>query len=46
MRILLATDGSAHGEVAVEAIAHAHYPAGSQVRVISVVEPRNSRQRP
>jgi nucleotide-binding universal stress UspA family protein len=39
MRILLATDGSGHGEAAVNAVAHRHYPAGSEVRVISVVEP-------
>ena len=40
MRILLATDGSGHSEAAVEEIAHWHYPAGSEVRIISVVELR------
>jgi len=38
MRILLATDGSEHGEAAVDEIAHWNYPADSEVRVISVVE--------
>lgn len=40
MKILLATDGSGHGGAAVDAIANGHYPADTQVRVISVVEPR------
>jgi nucleotide-binding universal stress UspA family protein len=39
MRILLATDGSGHGDAAVEAIADCHYPPNTEVRVISVVEP-------
>jgi nucleotide-binding universal stress UspA family protein len=39
MRILLATDGSGHSEAAVDEIAHRHYPADSEVRVISVVAP-------
>jgi len=39
MRILLATDGSGHSEAAVDEIAHRHYPADSEVRIISVVEP-------
>jgi len=40
MRILLATDGSGHSEAAVEEIAQWHYPADSEVRIISVVELR------
>ena len=39
MKILLATDGSEHSETAVDEIAQRPFPAGSQVRVISVVEP-------
>ena len=39
MRILLATDGSGHSEAAVDEIANRQYPAGAEVRVISVVEP-------
>ena len=39
MRILLAIDGSEHSEAAVDEIARRHYPADSEVRVISVVEP-------
>jgi nucleotide-binding universal stress UspA family protein len=38
-KILLATDGSGHGDAAVDAIAHWQYPPDSEVRVISVVEP-------
>lgn len=38
-RILLATDGSGHSEAAVDEIARQRCPAGSEVRVISVVEP-------
>lgn len=39
MRILVAIDGSEHSEAAVDEVAQWHYPAGSEVRVISVVEP-------
>ena len=39
VRILVAIDGSEHSEAAVDEIAHCHYPADSEVRVISVVEP-------
>ena len=39
MRILLATDGSGHSEAAVHEIARQRWPADSEVRVISVVEP-------
>ena len=39
MRILLAIDGSEHSEAAVDEIARQHFPADSEVRVISVVEP-------
>ena len=42
MRILLATDGSEYSEAAVDEIAHWHYPADSEVRVISVVKPQHS----
>ncbi len=39
MKILLATDGSEHSEAAVDEIAQRPFPMGSQVRVISVVDP-------
>jgi nucleotide-binding universal stress UspA family protein len=39
MKILLATDGSGHGDAAVDAIARWRYAADSDVRIISVVEP-------
>lgn len=39
MKILLATDGSPCSEAAVEEVARRPWPADSQVRVISVVEP-------
>ena len=39
LKILLPIDGSEHSHAAVDAIARQHYPAGSEVRVISVVEP-------
>jgi nucleotide-binding universal stress UspA family protein len=39
MRILLAIDGSEQSEAAVDEIARQHFPAASEVRVISVVEP-------
>lgn len=38
MRVLLATDGSEHSERAVDEIAGQHFPADSEVRVISVLE--------
>ncbi len=38
MKILLAIDGSAHSAPAVHEITRQHLPAGSEVRVISVVE--------
>ena len=39
MRILLAIDGSEQSESAVDEIARQHFPADTEVRVISVVEP-------
>ena len=39
LKILLAIDGSEHSHAAVDATAQQHYPAGSEVRVISVVQP-------
>jgi nucleotide-binding universal stress UspA family protein len=39
MKILLATDGSPCSERAVEEVARRPWPADSQVRVVSVVEP-------
>lgn len=39
MRILLAIDGSGHSEAAVDAIARQQFPAGSEVRIISVAAP-------
>lgn len=39
LRILLAVDGSGHSEAAVDEIARRQFPADSEVRVISVVEP-------
>ena len=39
LRILLAIDGSEQSDAAVDAIARQHYPADSEVRVISVVAP-------
>ena len=38
MRVLLAIDGSEHTEAVVDEIARQHFPAESEVRVISVVE--------
>lgn len=43
MRILLAIDGSDHSEAAVDEVAHWQYPADSELRVISVVEPLSFR---
>ena len=39
MRILVAIDGSEHSEAVVDEVAHRHFPADSEVRVVSVVEP-------
>ena len=39
MRILLATDGSACSQVAVEEIARRPWPEESEVRIVAVVEP-------
>ena len=39
MRILVAIDGSEHSEAAVDEIARCHYPADSEVRVVSVINP-------
>ena len=39
MKILLATNGSEGSEVAVEEVAERMWPAGSIVRVVSVVGP-------
>lgn len=38
MKILLAVDGSPHGDAAVEEVARRPWPAGSEVRVVSVAE--------
>ena len=38
MKILVAIDGSGHSEAVVDEIARRHFPADSEVRVISVVE--------
>jgi hypothetical protein len=45
MRILLAIDGSEQSEAAVDEIARQHFPADSEVQVISVVEPPSSQKR-
>lgn len=42
MRILVAIDGSENSEAAVDEIVQGHFPADSEVRVISVVEPAYS----
>ena len=39
MRILLATDGSAHSQAAVDEIVRRPWPPGSVVRVLSVFQP-------
>lgn len=39
MKILLAVDGSAFGEEAAREVARRPWPAGSELKVISVVEP-------
>ena len=38
MKILLAVDGSAHSDAAVNEVAARPWPEGSEVRVISVIE--------
>ena len=38
MKILLAVDGSAHSDAAVDEVARRPWPAGSEVRIISVAE--------
>lgn len=38
LRILLATDGSEHSEVAAQSLASRPWPAGTEIRVFSVVE--------
>jgi nucleotide-binding universal stress UspA family protein len=40
MKILLAVDGSAHSDAAVDEIVRQHFPADSEVRIISAVEPQ------
>lgn len=42
MKILLATDGSEFGEAAVDEIARWHYPADTEVRVVSVAQTPHS----
>lgn len=39
MKILVAVDGSGHSEAVIDEVARRHFPADSEVRVISVVEP-------
>lgn len=39
MRVLLATDGSPCSEMAVKEVARRPWPTGSEIKVISVVEP-------
>ena len=39
MKVLLAIDGSGHSEAAINEVARRHFPAGTEVRVISVVVP-------
>jgi nucleotide-binding universal stress UspA family protein len=39
IRILLAIDGSQHSEASVDEIARRHFPADTEVRIISVAEP-------
>jgi nucleotide-binding universal stress UspA family protein len=38
MKILLAVDGSPHGEAAADEVSRLPWPAGSEIRVISVAE--------
>ena len=39
MKILVAIDGSGHSEAVIDEIGRRHFPADSEVRVISVIEP-------
>ena len=39
MKILLAVDGSNFGDAAVEEVARRPWPAGSEIKVLSVIEP-------
>ena len=39
MKILLAVDGSTFGDIAVDELARRPWPAGSEVKVLSVIEP-------
>lgn len=39
MKVLLAMDGSGHSEATVHELARQHFPAATEVRIISVVEP-------
>jgi len=39
MRVLLAVDGSDYSEAAVDEIVRQHFPAKSEIRIISAVEP-------
>ena len=43
MRILLATDGSTNAEAALNVVLYRPWPAGSVVRVITVIEPLHER---
>lgn len=38
MKVLVALDGSGHSDAAVDEVAHRPLPAGSEVRIISVVD--------
>jgi len=39
MRILLAIDGSAHSQVAVDEVARRPWPSNSTIRILSVIQP-------
>ena len=39
MKILLAVDGSSYSDAAVEAIARRPWPANSEIKILSVIEP-------
>lgn len=39
MKILLATDGSTYSDAAIEEVAQRPWPAGSEVKIIYVIEP-------
>ncbi len=39
MKILLATDGSTYSEAAIDEVARRPWPAGSEVKIVSVIEP-------